>query len=102
MMHSWAVHCASRVPGRTATLLDTWLPGWECSHPRARHTARAMSRENVEIVRRGYEAFLRSEWDEAAQLLDPDVELHGTVGGLSEGSVVLGLQQIRQEFEQED
>ncbi len=61
-----------------------------------------MSQENVEIVRRSYEAFLRSEWDQAAQLLDSDVELHGTVGGLSEGSVARGLQQIRQAFEQED
>jgi ketosteroid isomerase-like protein len=61
-----------------------------------------MSQENVEIVRRSYEAFLRSEWDQAAQLLDPDVELHGTVGGLSEGSVARGLQQIRQVFQQED
>jgi uncharacterized protein len=61
-----------------------------------------MSQENVEIVRRIYEAFLRGDWDQPAQLLDPDVELHGTVGGLSEGSVVRGLQRIRQEFEQED
>jgi len=61
-----------------------------------------MSQENVEVVRQGYEAFLRGQWDQAAQLLDPDVELHGTVGGLSEGSVVRGFQQIRQEFQQED
>jgi len=61
-----------------------------------------MSQENVEIVRRSYEATLRGEWEQAAQLLDPDVELHGTVGGLSEGSVARGLEQIRQEFEQED
>jgi ketosteroid isomerase-like protein len=71
-----------------------------------------MSQENVEIVRRIYEAFLRSDWDQPAQLdaalarlaelFDPDVELHGTVGGLSEGSVARGLQRIRQEFEQWD
>jgi len=61
-----------------------------------------MSQENVEVVRQGYEAFLRGQWDQAPQLLDPDVELHGTVGGLSEGSVVRGFQQIRQEFQQED
>jgi hypothetical protein len=58
-----------------------------------------MSQENVEIVRRGFEAALRGEWDLAARLLDRDVELHGTVGGLSEGSVARGLEQIRQEFE---
>src|SRR5947208_7411220 len=61
-----------------------------------------MSQENVEIVRRISEAFLRGDWDQPAQLFDPDVELHGTVGGLSEGSFVRGLQRIRQEFEQED
>src|SRR6266550_123510 len=61
-----------------------------------------MSKENVEIVRRGFEAALRGEWNQAARLLDRDVELHGTVGGLSEGSVARGLERIRQEFEQED
>jgi ketosteroid isomerase-like protein len=61
-----------------------------------------MSQENVEIVRRIYEAFLRGDQDDPAQLLDPDVELHGTVGGLSEGSVARGLPQIRQVFEQWD
>jgi ketosteroid isomerase-like protein len=50
-----------------------------------------MSQENVENVRRIYEAFLRNDWDQAAQLHDPDVELHGTVGGLSEGSVARGF-----------
>jgi ketosteroid isomerase-like protein len=61
-----------------------------------------MSQENVEIVRRVGEAFLREEWDQAAHLLDPEVELHGTIGGLAEGSVARGLQQIREEFQQED
>jgi ketosteroid isomerase-like protein len=61
-----------------------------------------VSQENVEIVRRASEAFLRGEWDQAAQLLDPDVELHGTVGGLSEGSVMRGFQQIMEAVEQED
>ncbi len=61
-----------------------------------------MSQENVEIVRRGFEAFRRGDWDQVAQLYDPDVELHGTVGGLGEGSVWRGLQQISQEFQRED
>ncbi len=56
----------------------------------------------MEIVRRAYEAVQRGQWHQAAQLHDPDVELHGTVGGLSEGSVARGFQQIRQEYEQED
>ena len=61
-----------------------------------------MSQENVEIVRRTVEAILRGEWEQAAQLLDPDAEGHGTVGGLSEGTVVRGVTQFRQSFEQED
>jgi len=61
-----------------------------------------MSQENVEIVRRIYEAFLRGDSDGPAQLFDPEVELHGTVGGLSEGSVARGLQQIRRVFEEWD
>jgi uncharacterized protein len=54
-----------------------------------------MSQENVEIVRTLYEAFVRGQWDLAALMLDPDVELHGTVGGLEEGTVARGLEQIR-------
>ena len=34
-----------------------------------------MSEENVEIVRRAYEAFLRGQWHQVAQLHDPDVVL---------------------------
>jgi uncharacterized protein len=61
-----------------------------------------MSQENVEIVRRTVEAILRGDWEQAAHLLDPDAEGHGTVGGLSEGEVLRGVTQFRQSFEQED
>ena len=61
-----------------------------------------MSQENVEIVRRTVEAILRGDWEQAAQLLDPDAEGHGTVGGLSEGEVLRGVTQLRHSFEQED
>jgi len=61
-----------------------------------------MSQENVEIVRRCHEAMMQGDWDQVAQLHDPDVELHGTVGGRSEGSVWRGFQQIRQEFHKGD
>jgi ketosteroid isomerase-like protein len=61
-----------------------------------------VSQENVEIVRRTVDAILRGKWEEAAQLLDPHAEGHGTVGGLSEGTVVRGVTQFRQSFEQED
>jgi ketosteroid isomerase-like protein len=61
-----------------------------------------MSQENVEIVRSVYDAFRRGAWDEGARLVDPDAELLGTVGGLSEGSVARGVQEGRQAFEQWD
>jgi ketosteroid isomerase-like protein len=61
-----------------------------------------MPQENVEIVRRTVEAILRGEWEQAAPLLDPNAEGHGTVGGLSEGTVMRGITQFRQSFEQED
>jgi uncharacterized protein len=61
-----------------------------------------MSRENVEIVRRMFEAFQRQEWGQAVELVDPDIELHGTAAGLTEGSVAHGLEGIRQVFEQDD
>ena len=61
-----------------------------------------MSRENVEIVRQLYESFKRRDWDGLADLFDPDVEQHGTVGGVEEGTVVRGLLQIRQHWQKED
>ena len=61
-----------------------------------------MSQENVEIVRRSYEAFVRADWDRLAELTDPRVELHGTVGGLSEGSVAHGPAAVREAFEEWD
>jgi ketosteroid isomerase-like protein len=61
-----------------------------------------MSQENVEIVKRSYEAFNRRDVDGAMELLDPEVELHGTIGGLEEDLVVRGPDGIRQRFEIED
>ena len=64
-----------------------------------------MSRENVEIVRRLYEALrlpsdpgraIRGLIDngQALDLLDPVVEWHGTVGGLAEGTVARGHEEV--------
>jgi ketosteroid isomerase-like protein len=58
-----------------------------------------MSERNVEIVRRLYESVNRRHWDRLAELLDPDVAQHGTVGGLGEGNVVRGVSEIRQMYE---
>jgi ketosteroid isomerase-like protein len=60
-----------------------------------------MSRENVEVVQRLYALLRRPgdpsaairrllDGDIAAELLDPEIEWHGTVGGLSEGAIARG------------
>jgi len=61
-----------------------------------------MSQENVEIVKALNEAFNRRDWNRLTELIDPDVELHGTIGGLEEDLVVRGLDGIRLRFEIED
>ena len=61
-----------------------------------------MSQENVEIVRRAGEVLERRDWQAGADLFDPNVELHGTVGGLEEGKVLRGLSEIIQAFDTEN
>jgi ketosteroid isomerase-like protein len=61
-----------------------------------------MSQENVEVVREVFESFVGGDWEKTAQLVDPEVEFHGTVGGLEEGRVARGLPQAIQTFEEED
>ena len=58
-----------------------------------------MSKENVEIVRRFADCWVRSDWEGAAELADPDVEQHSTVGGLEEGRVLRGVEEIRRDYE---
>jgi ketosteroid isomerase-like protein len=61
-----------------------------------------MSQENVEIVREVFESFLSGDQQRTARLVDPEVEFHGTVGGLEEGRIAHGLPQIVATFEEED
>jgi ketosteroid isomerase-like protein len=61
-----------------------------------------MSEANVEIVRNAIEASMRQDWKRAAELIDPNVEMHGTVGGLEEGRVARGLPEILNSFEASD
>jgi ketosteroid isomerase-like protein len=60
-----------------------------------------MSQENVEIARRASEALERRDWDGMTDLFDPNIELHGTVGGLEEGKILRGLNQIIGAFDTE-
>jgi ketosteroid isomerase-like protein len=61
-----------------------------------------MSQENVEVVREAFESYLSGDLEKTAQLLGPEVEFHGTVGGLEEGRVAHGLPQAVRLFEEED
>jgi ketosteroid isomerase-like protein len=61
-----------------------------------------MSEENVKLVREAFEAFQGGDLEKTAQLVDPELEFHGTVGGLQEGQVAHGQSQIDQQFEAED
>ena len=53
----------------------------------------------MEIARRFAEGWERSEWDTLAELADPDIEMHATVGGVEEGRVRRGVDAIRRDYE---
>ena len=61
-----------------------------------------MSEENLELVQRFLDAAEQGDWKSAAELLDPDVEQHGAVGGLEEGQVYRGLDEMIREYETVD
>jgi uncharacterized protein len=54
-----------------------------------RDTPRAMSEENVERVRGGYEAFARGDVDAVLELLAPDVDWHPAI------AAILGVETLR-------
>jgi ketosteroid isomerase-like protein len=58
-----------------------------------------MTQENMEIVRRFANCWERRDWDGMAELVDPNVEAHGTVGGVEEGRVRRGVGEIRRDYE---
>ena len=58
--------------------------------------------ENVEIVREALEALLERDEGTIGRLVDPELEFHGTVGGLQEGEVARGRAEIERVFENED
>lgn len=63
-----------------------------------------MSQQNVEIVRRmieGFRAFQNGDANAMTAVLavlDPDIEWHGTVGGLDEGQVARGYEEVARAF----
>ena len=56
-----------------------------------------MSRENVEIVRRAYEAFNRHDFDAAMEALDPDVEWH-QITQFPDRAIYRGREDMRDRF----
>ncbi len=57
-----------------------------------------MSQENVEVVRAANEAFLSGDVERALAALDPEIEWHATVGGIDEGRVYNGREEVVQGF----
>ncbi|MDX6588557.1 MAG: SnoaL-like polyketide cyclase [Solirubrobacterales bacterium] len=55
----------------------------------------------MEIVKRVSGLMERRDWAGMADVVDPDVELHGTVGGLEEGKILRGHAQIIEAFDRE-
>ena len=45
---------------------------------------------------------MRRDSKRAAEVLDPNVEVHGTIGGLWEGRIARGLSEMLNSFEAED
>jgi ketosteroid isomerase-like protein len=61
-----------------------------------------MSEENVNVVKAFLDASMRRDEGRVAELADPDIELHGTVGGVEEGRVYRGLAEIIREYDEVD
>jgi ketosteroid isomerase-like protein len=57
-----------------------------------------MSEENVEIVRAATEAMIAGDAAAALNALDPNIEWHATVGGIDEGRVYNGPEEVAQAF----
>jgi len=57
-----------------------------------------MSQENVELVRRSCEAFVAGDAETAMAALDPQIEWHATVGGIDEGRIARGHEEVVQAF----
>jgi ketosteroid isomerase-like protein len=75
----------------------TWKP-WRCPHAGQDEILRAMSQENVEVVRRSCEAFVAGDAETAMAALDSQIEWHATVGGIDEGRIARGHEEVVQAF----
>ena len=57
-----------------------------------------MSQENVEVVRAATEAMLAGDAGAALNALDRNIEWHATVGGIDEGRIYHGPEEVVQAF----
>jgi ketosteroid isomerase-like protein len=57
-----------------------------------------MSEENVEIVRAATEAMISGDAQAALEALDSEIAWHATVGGVDEGRVYRGREEVAQAF----
>jgi ketosteroid isomerase-like protein len=57
-----------------------------------------VSHEAIDVVRTATEAFSAGDVERALELFDPDIEWHGTVGGLDEGKVFRGREAVAEQF----
>jgi ketosteroid isomerase-like protein len=57
-----------------------------------------MSEENVETMRRAAAAMISGDAATALSLLDPEIEWHATVGGIDEGRVYRGPEEVAKAF----
>jgi ketosteroid isomerase-like protein len=60
-----------------------------------------MSQENVELVRRGYEAFARGDIEAVLELLDPDVDWQPAIAPILGVETVRGREAVRRFFTQD-
>src|SRR4051812_31222891 len=68
----------------------------------SRGILRDMSEESVSVVKAFLDASMRRDMTQLAELVDPEIELHGTVGGVQEGRVYRGLAEVIREYDEVD
>src|SRR3954469_24061722 len=62
--------------------------------------SKAMSQQNVEVVRRHYEAFDRRQFNAAVEGWDPTGEWTPAIAGAVEGKVYIGTEGFREYFQE--
>ncbi len=58
--------------------------------------------DNVAVVRQAFEAYKKEDYDALIAMADPELEMHGTIGGLTEGTVTRGIDNVRSTLTDDD